>query len=126
MEINEIKDVYLNPQEETKYIATVKVLKYVKSGLPFINEEDVKEKEIVYNLEYWECEVVSSNYYPKGYKRIFPIRCVYLKGILLTDKSDSMNTNPELEEIEEQFSNELVEDYPKIDKFLTLDGEEIY
>lgn len=114
MNLELIKDterwIFSNYQEEKKVIGRVKLLEFVREGLEFILEDMPKDDQITYGTQYWKCEIVSDGgYYNKGYIKTFPIRYIKNIGVTYLDGFDDF----EKEDI-------------IIDKFIEIDGEEIY
>lgn len=108
MEKEDIKYIFEDHQTETKVIAKVKLLSFNREGLPFILEES-KDNQIIYVPEYWSCEVLESNYFPKSYVKTFPIRTIQKNNNILTTANDDFEEN-----------------YRIVDKFIQVNGEEIY
>ncbi len=111
MEIDDIRYIYSDYQEELEPLAKVKLLSLNREGLTFILDDMAKDKQIVYGTQYWQCEIIVSNYYPRGYIKTFPIRYLYKIG----------DVQAELGYKEEDDSEYTIQD-----KFLKVDGEEIY
>lgn len=103
--------VFKDYQTEKEVIGKVRLLSLKGEGLPFIIEDMKKEEQIIYNYQKWLCEFVEDCYYPKGYQKTLPIR--YIESI----GNNAKTTNQE----------EIVEEnYTFVDKFLEIDGEEIF
>lgn len=110
MDIGDEIFIFKDYETETDVLAKVKLLSLKREGLPFILEDMKKEEQIVYKAQYWECEIINSNYYNKGYIKTFPIRCLLSVGSIPSTNVDDIQE----------------ENYTIIDKFLEIDGEEIF
>lgn len=101
--------IYKDYQTETQVLGKVKLISLNRDGLPFILEDMGKDTQIVYGTQYWLCEILEDCYYRKGTQKTFPIRYISNIGFVPTTVPD-----------------EIEEEYKLIDKFIEIDGEEIY
>lgn len=112
--------IFYDYQYETKPIGRVKLLKFIKEGLPFILDDMPKERQIIYGIQYWQCEVLSTGgYYPKGYIKIFPIKYITNVGPMTSNKDEEFFDNEITEE-------EYLQTQRIIDKFIEIDGTEAF
>lgn len=111
MQEEDIRYIYSDYQEELEPLAKVKLLSLKREGLTFILDDMPKDKQIVYGTQYWECEILASKYYTRGYIKTFPIRYIYKIG----DVQAELGYKEDDESV-----------YTIQDKFLEIDGEEIY
>jgi hypothetical protein len=93
MSKGQIVDLYID-QENVKCVGKGRLLECKGSNLPFILKEP-----IIYNTESWLVEIVESDVYPKGFKKIFKIR--YIQSLT---KVANENKKEEISEIEDNFS----------------------
>jgi len=110
LEVNKEVWIFWDYQEQTKVIGRVKLLEFIKDGLDFILEDMPRDEQVLYGTQYWKCEIISDGgYYPRSYIKTFPIRYIKSIGNITTDDYDDF----EKEDI-------------IIDKFIEIDGQEIY
>lgn len=74
----ELVEAYSDPEVNVGLLATVELISFIRTGLPFVNQDNKVSKDLnkVYNLEFWLAKVKVSNNknFPIGYATIFPIR----------------------------------------------------
>ncbi len=105
--------IFKKYQTEESPIGKVRLISFVKDGLSFILDDDTKDSQITYGIQHWLCEFIEDCYYNKGYQKTFPVRYVQHVGYVPTSNS---NEDWEYEE----------QNYKIVDKFLEVDGEQIY
>ncbi len=110
MQVNDEIIIFKDYQTETEVLGKVKLISLTRDGLSFILEDMTKEEQITYGTQHWLCEFIEDCYYRKGYQKTFPIRYIQSIGLIPSTTQD---------DIEE-------ENYTFIDKFIEIDGQEIY
>ena len=111
--------IFSDYQYETKVIGKVKLLEFIREGLTFILEDMPKETQVVFGTQYWRCEILSDGgYYPKGYIKTFPIK--YINNIGPITSKQQFDEDEDITE-EQYLENQLI-----IDKFIEVDGEQIF
>jgi len=110
MKENDERYIFKDYQTETDVLGKVKLLSLTREGLSFILEDMKKEEQITYGTQYWLCEFLSDCYYRKGDIKTFPIRYILSVGTV---------PGTSIDDIEE-------DNYTITDKFLEIDGKEIY
>lgn len=110
MEQGSIVVVYKDHQNNEDPIGVAKLIRKDRTGYPFILDEQNETIQETYVTEYWELEWVTKfvdTINPE--RKVFPIRKLYTIGLTTTSNS-AESVEPDL----------------LLDKFLTVDGKEIF
>ena len=101
MIVGEIVSVYTDPYWNLGYEGEAELIEFREHGLPFILNETADKHQITYQHEKW---LVNIN----GFRTIRKIRCkISSGGVVYNDEKPIFSSR-------------------KIDKFLEIDGREIY
>lgn len=82
--IGKLQPIYKQSQTNEQLLGVARLLKKVKSGLPFIVDSEADNKQKVWIEEHWEIEWVlktSLGYTINPEKKVFPIRTLFYEGI---------------------------------------------
>lgn len=104
--------IYKDYQNEKEPMGVAKLVQLTKIGYPFILEEQNEHQQETYSTQYWKVEwieKISDTINPE--RNIYPIRILENIGLTMTSTTKDDTSN---------------DDNLLLDKFLSVDGVEIY